>query len=592
MTNWLFDWFSRGGAPNGRKEEQRLDPLEPRDEWSADREEPQSIDPEEEEPESIDPQNDGSGDDPSDDDTSDEPQNDSGEPQEDEEEDTDEDPVYDESHPRSLPPEFIYLKDLIRFRIERVLHPRAYATEPPMPPCHDWQLPLGQFILDYNRANTPLTANEARLLLIALVDHVQPDLFDHAINGILKGDGDFPLIGGARGKNFRGFIPTGQTAVFLLSGDDWERELVTQQLFWGDHVFAKNKILWLGDVEPGEPILSGKIILSQDYVDTLVHNKAIAPHHNVNFPAKLISTNREREQLIVSEQLNKDFDHLLDWIRHKKTVEKKMVDGKKGYRCLFHGPSGTGKTFATCILGKETGKQVYRVDLSLVVSKFIGETEKNLELVFARAENKDWILFFDEADALFGKRTNIRDAHDKYANQEVSYLLQRIEEYDGLVILATNMKNNIDDAFLRRFDSDLKFAMPNVEERKQIWQNSFPEGTVFMREEQKKKDEQPSERRFYRYDRWKGIETAAALAADLPLNIPELVKGYGLTGANIQNVVRYASIRSAKRHQQQEDNSSTIYLEDVRDGINRELSKNGIPLHRKHNQTWDNQQPA
>ncbi|HXB07698.1 MAG TPA: AAA family ATPase, partial [Puia sp.] len=516
------------------------------------------------------------------------------EPQDDdpEEEESDEEP-YDEAHPRSLPLELNYLEELIRYRIERVLHPRAYAVEPVMPPCHHWQLPIGQFILDYNHANPPLTANEARLLLIALVDHVQPDLFDHAINRELKGEGDFPMIGGARGKNFRGFIPTGQTAVFLLAGDDWERELVSQQLFWGDHVFAKNKILWLGDVEPGEPVLSGKIILSQDYVDSLVHNKAIAPHHNVNFPAKLISTTRERSQLVISDQLNNDFEHLLDWIKHKKTVEKKMVDGKKGYRCLFHGPSGTGKTFATCILGKETGKQVYRVDLSLVVSKFIGETEKNLELVFARAENKDWILFFDEADALFGKRTNIRDAHDKYANQEVSYLLQRIEEYEGLVILATNMKNNIDDAFLRRFDSDLKFSMPNVEERKKIWENSFPAGTLFRREEPRTEQErQPEqERRFYRYDRWKSVEAAAALAADVPLNIPELVKGYGLTGANIQNVVRYASIRAAKRHAEQ-GQTPVLYLEDVKDGINRELNKNGIPLPRKHNRTWDNQQPV
>jgi ATPase family protein associated with various cellular activities (AAA) len=577
MTNWLFDWFSRGGAGDPRREadagtgETHHEPGEPRDAWNADPKKEETAVPEDE---------------------------DAGEPQEDDEEvDAEEESVYEGSHPRSLPPEFHYLEALIRYRIERVLHPHAHAEEPVMPPCHDWQLPIGRFILDYNRANTPLTANEARLLLIALVDHVQSDLFDHAINRVLKGEGDFPMIGGARGKNFRGFIPTGQTAVFLLAGDDWERELVAQQLFWGDHVFAKNKILWLGDVEPGEPVLSGKIILSQDYVDTLVHDKEIAPHHNVNFPAKLISTTRVRSELVVSDQLNNDFEHLLDWIRHKKTVEKKMVDGKKGYRCLFHGPSGTGKTFATCILGKETGKQVYRVDLSLVVSKFIGETEKNLELVFARAENKDWILFFDEADALFGKRTNIRDAHDKYANQEVSYLLQRIEEYDGLVILATNMKNNIDDAFLRRFDSDLKFSMPNVEERKKIWQNSFPSETEFRREDQRAEPEQTTEpeRRFYRYDRWKGVEAAAALSADLPLNIPELVKGYGLTGANIQNVVRYASIRAAKRHEGQEEHKEqplVIYLDDVKDGINRELSKNGIPLHHKHNRKWDNQQPV
>src|SRR5690606_23438518 len=104
-------------------------------------------------------------------------------------------------------------------------------------------------------------------------------------------------------------------------------------------------------------------------------------------------------------------------------------------------------------------------DLSMVVSKFIGETEKNLSNLFAKAENKGWILFFDEADALFGKRTNVRDAHDKYANQEVSYLLQRVEQYNGLVILATNFKTNIDEAFSRRFQSIIYFPMPGIEER-------------------------------------------------------------------------------------------------------------------------------
>ena len=109
---------------------------------------------------------------------------------------------------------------------------------------------------------------------------------------------------------------------------------------------------------------------------------------------------------------------------------------KPGYRALFYGPPGTGKTLTASLLGKQFNKEVYRIDLSQVVSKYIGETEKNLEKVFSKAENKDWILFFDEADALFGKRSNVQNAHDKYANQEVSYLLQRVEDFPGLIILA------------------------------------------------------------------------------------------------------------------------------------------------------------
>src|SRR5690606_1665724 len=147
-------------------------------------------------------------------------------------------------------------------------------------------------------------------------------------------------------------------------------------------------------------------------------------------------------------------------------MEKRL---NPGFRVLFHGPPGTGKTLTASLLGKYTGKEVYKIDLSMVVSKFIGETEKNLANLFDKAENKDWILFFDEADALFGKRTNVRDAHDKYANQEVSFLLQRTETYAGLVILATNFKNNIDDAFARRFQSHIYFPSPAFGERLKIW---------------------------------------------------------------------------------------------------------------------------
>ncbi len=110
----------------------------------------------------------------------------------------------------------------------------------------------------------------------------------------------------------------------------------------------------------------------------------------------------------------------------------------------------------------------------MVVSKYIGETEKNLSKLFDKAANKDWILFFDEADSIFGKRTNVRDAHDKYANQEVSYLLQRIESHEGLVILASNFKGNIDTSFTRRFNSIIEFENPGIEERIKLWENYIP----------------------------------------------------------------------------------------------------------------------
>jgi len=166
-----------------------------------------------------------------------------------------------------------------------------------------------------------------------------------------------------------------------------------------------------------------------------------------------------------------------NWIKHNDTLlsdwgMRKRI--KPGYRALFFGPPGTGKTLTATLLGKHTGKDVFRIDLWRLVSKYIGETEKNVSRLFDKAENKNWILFFDEADALFGKRTDIRDAHDKYANQEVAYLLQRIESYSGLVILASNQRANIDDAFIRRLQSIIQFPMPRPEERYEIWRKTFP----------------------------------------------------------------------------------------------------------------------
>lgn len=128
-------------------------------------------------------------------------------------------------------------------------------------------------------------------------------------------------------------------------------------------------------------------------------------------------------------------------------------------RILLIGEPGTGKKTTAYLIAQQLNKEIYRVDLSMVVSKYIGETEKNLNKIFDTAAQKDWILFFDEADALFGKRTEVKDAHDRYANQEISYLLQKIEAFQGMVILASNMKTNMDDAFIRRFDMVTRFPL-------------------------------------------------------------------------------------------------------------------------------------
>ncbi len=146
-----------------------------------------------------------------------------------------------------------------------------------------------------------------------------------------------------------------------------------------------------------------------------------------------------------------------------------------GITALFAGASGTGKTLAAEVLAQELRLDLYRIDLSQVVSKYIGETEKNLRRVFAAAEEGGAILLFDEADALFGKRSEVRDSHDRYANIEVSYLLQRMEAYRGLAILTTNLKSAIDSAFLRRIRFVVQFPFPDVAQRTEIWRRMFPD---------------------------------------------------------------------------------------------------------------------
>ena len=153
--------------------------------------------------------------------------------------------------------------------------------------------------------------------------------------------------------------------------------------------------------------------------------------------------------------------------------ERKIALGK-GLSALFVGPSGTGKTMAADIIAGELGLDLYKIDLSSIVSKYIGETEKNLSQIFSEAEQSNAVLFFDEADAIFGKRSEVKDSHDRYANIEINYLLQRMEEYEGIVILASNFQKNIDEAFTRRLRFIIDFPLPDVEHRHRIWQSVFP----------------------------------------------------------------------------------------------------------------------
>jgi len=381
-----------------------------------------------------------------------------------------------------------------------------------------------------------INLKEKILFLIAFVPHVQPVFFDHIIQQYLPSGGDFAEIGGVKGVNQRSMLPTGETAQFILAGNDVEKRMKVQRYLLGDSLLIKEGLVQLEKVKEGEPLMSGKIILNEEFLIPFLTDKEFELRFGSEFPAKKISTKMLWADAVLNEATLNQINDIMIWMQYnEKLMEDETMNRKikPGYRVLFYGPSGTGKTLTATLLGNQLGKDVYRIDLSQVVSKYIGETEKNLEKVFSKAEHKNWILFFDEADALFGKRTSVQNSHDRYANQEVSYLLQRIEDYPGLLILASNFKNNIDGAFMRRFHTTVYFPVPDNKERLLLWQKSMP----------------------------------SIMRTEPGLNMNDIANKYEITGAAILNVMHYAILKTLAA------NDEYIRYRDIIEGIRRELRK-------------------
>lgn len=374
------------------------------------------------------------------------------------------------------------------------------------------------------------------LVLAALVPHWLPGFFDQLVREYVPEGGDLPEFGGVRGTQHRGLLPTGETALFLLAGTDAARRLACLPLLGPEGELAQLRLLHLEALPAAEPPLSGRLLLTPDYAELLSTGRVAAPQLGAGFPAQRLRTALEWDDLVLPAPTRAQINDVEHWLRHHQALRTDwglQRHLKPGYRVLFYGPPGTGKTMTATLLGKAAGRDVFRVDLSLVTSKYIGETEKNLGTLFDRAAAKDWILFFDEADALFGKRTDTRDAHDRYANQEVAFLLQRIEEHDGLVILASNLKGNLDPAFARRFQAMVHFPVPTVAERLQLWQKSLPA------------DRAPAVR------------------------LEELASRYELSGASILNVVQFAALRALGR------GAAELAPADVQEAIRLEYHKEG-----------------
>lgn len=384
--------------------------------------------------------------------------------------------------------------------------------------------------------NNDFGLHERLLIIITLVPHIKPTVLDTFYTKNANIDRVYTEFGGIKGDKHGGIIPTAQTAAFIIAGEDLELRMQIQNHLRDESPLAKLNILRVGHTVDHEPVWGGELIISEEFLTIVTLNEPYYPRFSPSFPASRLTTKLDWEDAVLDPKVNTAILEMDVWLQNEHTIIYDWGLGKylkKGFRALFYGPPGTGKSMTVALLGKRSGREVYRVDLSSVVSKYIGETEKNLARLFDLAENKDWILFFDEADALFGKRSSGGSSNDMFANQQVAYLLQRVEDYNGLVILASNFKDNIDEAFLRRFQSMVYFPKPNRNLRITMWEKYFS-----------------------------GFDTSQ-------IDFDEMADKYEISGGGVINVLRHCSICAAKNGER------LIQEQDLIAGIEKELIKVG-----------------
>lgn len=444
-----------------------------------------------------------------------------------------------EKNAQDLRKEFEWLQRLIETRLHayfgnETLDPKTFLTAA-NPPTLKKGSAYADFVLEHE-----LDLPSRAILVLALAPHLKPELPDVFLAKNTIYDKKFTEFGGVP-HAAPGFIPTGETALFLLAGTDLAQRFAVYPLLAKDAFFAKNAILKLEPINRNDPFMDGRLAIASGYAEYFATGEFLKPDFGEEFPARLVTTTLDWKDVVLKESVQEEVTEIIEWVSHGAALLQKEGLGKRlrpGFKSLFYGPPGTGKTMTATLIGKTTGHDVYKIDLSLVVSKYIGETEKNLSKIFDAAEHKRWVLFFDEADALFGKRTSANSSNDRYANQEVAYLLQRIEDHPGVVILASNLKDNIDQAFMRRFQSVIHFPMPGPEERLKIWKSAF--------------------------------------SKDLPpqktVDLKAIADKYELSGGMMMNVIRYCSLKALR------DQRRTIPQEDIETGIRRELLKDGILL--------------
>ena len=370
--------------------------------------------------------------------------------------------------------------------------------------------------------------------------------------------------GGAFAAAIDELIETVSSALFVISAERWPSEVSLPLVRIARPSRLEQRALWRAALEPHAHSVNGEVdVIAQQFdfsassIEDVVSRVATREGEitgrslwdgcreqtgaSLDELARKIEPGYGWSDIVVSRDVEAQLHDLSDQVQHRARVYESwgfagQLGRGRGITALFAGPSGTGKTMAAEILAGDLRLDLYRIDLAGIVNKYIGETEKNLRRVFDAAERSGAILFFDEADALFGNRTEVRDSHDRYANLEVNYLLQRMEDYSGLAILATNRRTSLDAAFLRRLRFVIDFPFPSAEDRRRIWERVFP------------------------------------VQAELePLDL-SLLSGFDISGGNIRSIaVNAAFLAAAER--------SRICMPHVMRAAAREFAKLSKPIH-------------
>lgn len=443
-----------------------------------------------------------------------------------------------QNNANALTAELEWFKKVVQTRIQLHLGHETHYTSIEEITAPD----LSQYPSTYSRIMQHFQCKrwERLVVLLAMASYVSPASLNPFLILHPKLNRPYAEFGGLRSESHNGFLPTIETALFLLAEGELTARFLLMELFSDRHILRKENVLKLDSPQGHQSKMGTLLSISQEFLSLFTSGQAHKPDYSSNFPAHLITTKMEWEDLILESYTMAEILEIPAWIQHQHTILHKWGMIKRlqpGYRALFYGPPGTGKTLTASLIGKSLKMDVYRIDLSQVVSKYIGETEKNMANIFDQAQNRNWILFFDEADALFGKRTATSDSKDRHANQEVAYLLQRVENFPGVVILATNLKSNMDEAFSRRFQNMVHFRMPNAQQRIQLWKSAFPAQTP--------------------------------LSADV--NLFEIAQKYNLSGGAINNVSQHCVLTVLQR----DNGDLRIFKDDILLGIKREYAKDG-----------------